>query len=153
MPSDEYSIGVLQVGLRVASPEDMEAIGAGLAACLPENCVLTLSGTLGVGKTTLVRGIARGLGIQETVSSPTFNIYNVFQGTRQLIHMDAYRLANSDELDGLMLDDIMTEPWLWVVEWPENVKDGLPETRLNLRLWIEKGAHFLQLLGDGNRTA
>lgn len=114
---------------------------------IPEDSILTLSGTLGVGKTTLVRGIANALGIQETVSSPTYTLYNVYQSSsRQLVHMDAYRLNSGTDLDALMIEDFLNSPWLWVVEWPEKIADALPEALTSLELSIQDGIHQVKLL-------
>lgn len=130
----------------IPTEDDMVALGEWLSTQLPEDSILTLSGTLGVGKTTLVRGIARALGINQTVSSPTFNLYNIYNGRReQLIHMDAYRLESGSDLDSLMLEDFMESPWLWVIEWPEKIADALPENITALELSIHDGKHMVML--------
>jgi tRNA threonylcarbamoyladenosine biosynthesis protein TsaE len=111
----------LRKGLLSTSVEATEAVGAGLAAALPEDAALALSGDLGSGKTTLVRGLARALKIKETVTSPTFTIYALYEGERQLLHMDAYRLERESDLDSLMLDDFLKSPFLAAVEWAEKI--------------------------------
>ena len=73
------------------------------------------------GKTTLVRGLARGLGITADVTSPTYTIYTLYQGRRQLLHMDAYRLGDAHELDSLSIDEFLKPPYLIVVEWPGHI--------------------------------
>ena len=108
-------------GLATASAEETEAIGVELANTLPENCALALSGDLGSGKTTLVRGIALGLGIRVPVTSPTYNIYTLYQGTRQLLHMDAYRISGAHDLDSLTIEEFLRPPFLIAAEWPENI--------------------------------
>ncbi|MEM7674143.1 MAG: tRNA (adenosine(37)-N6)-threonylcarbamoyltransferase complex ATPase subunit type 1 TsaE [Verrucomicrobiota bacterium] len=141
-----FSVDSLRLGIAIETAETMEALGAWLVSQLPDDSVLTLSGTLGVGKTTLVRGIARALGIRETVSSPTFNIYNIYRGrAQQLIHMDAYRLESADDLEALMLDDFLASPWIWVVEWPENISSALPANRTSLELTIVGDMHWVVL--------
>jgi tRNA threonylcarbamoyladenosine biosynthesis protein TsaE len=113
---DELAAGVI-----CDTPESTELIGARLAAALPHNVAVALSGDLGAGKTTLVRGMARGLGIQGSVTSPTYTIYTIHSGDRQLLHMDAYRLGNAGELESLALDEFLKPPYLIAVEWPEHI--------------------------------
>ncbi len=127
----------LREGVLSASAEETETIGARLAAALPDNAALALSGQLGTGKTTLVRGIARGLGISGSVTSPTYNIYTIYQGMRQLVHMDAYRLGDAHDLDSLAVGEFLRPPFLVVVEWPENVPgffEEYPTWRLRLSI-------------------
>jgi len=93
-------IDQLRHGLTTASPEESRAVAEAFARALPPDTTLALHGNLGVGKTTFVQGLARGFGIQETVTSPTFTIYNVHRGPeRTLIHLDAYRLENARQIE------------------------------------------------------
>ncbi|EDY83574.1 uncharacterised P-loop hydrolase UPF0079 [Verrucomicrobiia bacterium DG1235] len=112
----------LQAGVTTQSPEETYAIARELADTLPEEAVLTLEGDLGAGKTTFVKGLAQAWRIQETVTSPTFNIYNLYQGERQLAHMDAYRLEESPEIwDELMLEELISPPFCLAIEWPSKL--------------------------------
>lgn len=111
----------LREGLTTASAEETESIGAELAAALPDNAAVALAGDLGSGKTTLVRGLARGLGIRAAVTSPTYNIYSLYKGSRQLLHMDAYRISGVHALDSLTIEEFLSPPFLIAVEWPENI--------------------------------
>jgi tRNA threonylcarbamoyladenosine biosynthesis protein TsaE len=127
----------LKNGVITASPEETEALGARLAVALPENSAVALSGDLGSGKTTLVRGIARGLGISHAVTSPTYTIYTAYAGERQLLHMDAYRLSDAHELDSLTIEEFLKPPYLIAVEWPGHIPgffEDYPTTRLSLEL-------------------
>jgi tRNA threonylcarbamoyladenosine biosynthesis protein TsaE len=127
----------LKDGILSASPEETEDIGRRLADALPDNSALSLSGDLGTGKTTLVRGLARGLGIAHAITSPTYNIYTLYNGRRQLMHMDAYRLGNARELDDLTIEEFLKPPFVIALEWPEHVPgflDTYPTTALNLQL-------------------
>ncbi|MEX0331785.1 MAG: tRNA (adenosine(37)-N6)-threonylcarbamoyltransferase complex ATPase subunit type 1 TsaE [Puniceicoccaceae bacterium] len=126
----------LKEGIVTASAEETEAVGARLAAAVVDNSTIALSGDLGAGKTTLARGIARGLEITADVTSPTYTIYTTYQGTRQLVHMDAYRLSDAHELDSLTIEEFLKPPWLIVVEWPEHVP-GFFEDKDTLRIKIE----------------
>jgi tRNA threonylcarbamoyladenosine biosynthesis protein TsaE len=111
----------LKQGITSHSAGETEALGSQLVKSLGENTALALSGDLGTGKTTLVRGLARGLGIKADVTSPTYNIYTIYQGDRQLLHMDAYRLSEAHQLDSLSIDEFLKPPYLIAVEWPEHI--------------------------------
>jgi tRNA threonylcarbamoyladenosine biosynthesis protein TsaE len=116
----------LKNGIVSDSPARTEAIGARLARALPPDSALALHGDLGSGKTTLVRGLARGIGYPGAVTSPTYNIYSIYPGSRrQLLHMDAYRIHDASELDSLAIEDFLVSPFLVAVEWPERVADFL----------------------------
>lgn len=136
----------LSTGLEVGSPEAMEACAGELAACLPVDHVLALSGDLGAGKTTFVRGLARAWGIAEPILSPTFNLYYLYHGQRQLVHMDAYRLEKPEEIHALMLEEFLQSPWCLALEWPEKVDPVWLRDAWHLDLSILKyGRHFIRL--------
>jgi tRNA threonylcarbamoyladenosine biosynthesis protein TsaE len=97
---------------------------------------LALHGDLGVGKTTFVQGLARGLEIMDPVTSPTFNIFTLHRGRINLLHLDAYRLENSRQVEDLLLSDFMISPWCLAIEWPEKIADWLPAGTLHLELGI-----------------
>ena len=136
----------LRAGLVSASAAETRALAEELAAALPPDTVLALHGDLGVGKTTFVQGLARGFGITGPVTSPTFALYSVYQGRRQLVHLDAYRIESPRELDDLLIEDFLTSPWCLAVEWPEKVAAWLPADAWHLDLGIESGnRHTLRL--------
>lgn len=137
----------LREGVASDSAEATEHLAREFAACIPPDHTLALHGDLGTGKTTFVRGLARYWNIQEPVTSPTFNLYTIYQGTRQLIHLDAYRLGSANDLDTLMIEDFMRSPWCFVVEWPECIPGALSEDAWHLRLHIDAGKrHHFKLL-------
>ena len=108
------------------SPEETEALGADLAGRLEPGTVIAFTGDLGAGKTAFVRGVARGLGISERVTSPTFTIVNEYEGGRlPLFHFDMYRLGSSDELFDIGWEDYLARGGVCAVEWSENVADAL----------------------------
>jgi tRNA threonylcarbamoyladenosine biosynthesis protein TsaE len=129
----------LKAGVVTGSAEETRQLAAGLAAAIPPDTVLALHGNLGVGKTTLVQGLARGFGIQDPVTSPTFTIFTLHRpppGGRTLVHLDAYRLENERQVDSLMLDDFLTSPWCLAVEWPERIASWIPDHAWHLDLGI-----------------
>jgi tRNA threonylcarbamoyladenosine biosynthesis protein TsaE len=126
----------LRAGATTASAEETRAFAAELATALPPDSTLALHGNLGVGKTTFVQGLARGLGISEAVTSPTFNIFTLHRGRTNLLHLDAYRLQSAREVEDLLLADFMISPWCLAVEWPEKIADWLPPNALHLELGI-----------------
>ena len=105
-----------------------------LASLFPNGLVITLTGDLGAGKTTFVRGLAQGLDIKEVVQSPTFNIMKIyFKGKRPLIHIDAYRLADIDTDIGLD-EYIGYESGITVIEWPVFIKKLIPNNALEVEI-------------------
>ena len=114
--------------------EETHNIAKQVAQKLQGGEIILLNGDLGAGKTTLVRGIAKGLNIKEVVQSPTFNIMKIyFKGDRPLIHIDAYRLADIDTDIGLD-EYIGYESGITVIEWPDFIKKLLPDEVVRITL-------------------
>ena len=108
------------------SPEETEKIGAALANILPPGTVLAYRGDLGAGKTAFTRGLARGLGYEEPVTSPTYTIVNEYLGGRlPLFHFDMYRLASADDLWDIGWEDYLERGGICAVEWSENVEEAM----------------------------
>ncbi len=137
----------LRGGITTDSAEQTRGLAAELAAALPPDATLALHGDMGVGKTTFVQGLARGLGVREQVTSPTFAIYSLYQGaSRRLVHLDAYRLEGEGQLEPLLLDEFLVSPWCLAVEWPEKTGAWLPPGAWHLTLSIVEGdKHHLVL--------
>ena len=136
MPSDTAILERLRAGVTTASAEETRTLAATFAAALPSESTLALHGDLGVGKTTFVQGLARGLGISESVTSPTFNIFTLHRGRTNLLHLDAYRIGSAREVEDLLLSDFMIPPWCLAVEWPDKISAWLPAGTLHLDLGI-----------------
>ena len=118
------------------SPEETEKIGEALAKSLQPGTILAYRGDLGAGKTAFTRGLARGLGCQETVTSPTYTIVNEYLGGRlPLFHFDMYRLASSDDLWDIGWEDYLDREGVCAVEWSENVQDAMEDA---ITVTIEK---------------
>ena len=116
--------------------EQMHEFGLKLAKSLPSGSVVALKGDLGAGKTTLVRSVAKGLGIDEVVQSPTFNIMKLYlKGDRPLIHIDAYRLADINTDIGLD-EYIGYETGITMIEWPQYIEKLLPSNTLYIDISI-----------------
>ncbi len=109
------------------SESDTEAAGVKLASMLHPGSVLALFGGLGAGKTAFVRGLAKGLGLNARITSPTFTIVNEYDGLLPLFHFDMYRVGNEDELFELGWDDYLERGGVVVTEWSENIANALPE--------------------------
>lgn len=125
------------------SPTETEAVGASLAAKLEPGSVIAFTGDLGAGKTAFTRGLAKGLGIEERVTSPTFTIVNEYEGGRlPLFHFDMYRLGSADELFDIGWEDYLARGGVCAVEWSENIADALEED--TIRVDIRRGEHDSQ---------
>ena len=119
-----------QVELASSSPEETEAIAARLAAALGAGDVVTVSGDLGAGKTTFVRGVVRALGIEGPVTSPTFTIGHRYDGVS---HLDLYRFERFTEADWAALEPYFEDAVVFV-EWPEAAAGRLPPVRVSVSL-------------------
>ena len=110
------------------SPTETETVGAALAQRLTPGAVIAYRGDLGAGKTAFTRGLARGLGINDPVTSPTYTIVNEYLGGRlPLFHFDMYRLHSADDLFDIGWDDYLERGGVCAVEWSENVEDALED--------------------------
>ncbi|MGE9290365.1 MAG: tRNA (adenosine(37)-N6)-threonylcarbamoyltransferase complex ATPase subunit type 1 TsaE [Puniceicoccales bacterium] len=125
----------LQTGLLLTGEAETLTAGEWIGRQIAPNQSIAISGAMGNGKTTLSKGIAAGWGVCTTVKSPTYNYFLTYQTDRGLlVHLDAYRLAGPDEYDSLLIEDILEEPWLLLVEWPEHVPGCLPLPRIHLTM-------------------
>ncbi|MGM9604896.1 MAG: tRNA (adenosine(37)-N6)-threonylcarbamoyltransferase complex ATPase subunit type 1 TsaE [Faecousia sp.] len=108
------------------SPEETEKIGAALAENLEPGAVIAYRGDLGAGKTAFTRGLARGLGYRDSVTSPTYTIVNEYLGGRlPLFHFDMYRLHSADDLWDIGWEDYLDRGGVCAVEWSENVAEAM----------------------------
>lgn len=119
------------------SQQDTQDFGAALGAQLRAGDCVLLSGDLGAGKSVLARGIARALGIEGPMPSPSFTILIPYEGREKLYHYDLYRLADPDEFYAAGLDEFIGGNWICVIEWPQ-MAELAPEPAVQLE--IERGA-------------
>lgn len=114
------------------SPVETEAVGQALGQTVTAGTVIAYSGDLGAGKTAFTRGLARGLGITEPVTSPTYTIVNEYLGGRlPLFHFDMYRLGSADDLWDIGWEDYLERGGICAVEWAENVEEAMEDA-----LWV-----------------
>lgn len=116
------------------SYEETQKIAEAFAKTLKEGDVLCMYGDLGVGKTAFVQGLAKGLGIGEHITSPTFTIVNEYSGSLPLYHFDVYRIADSDEMYEIGYEEYVYGDGVSVIEWPQLIDDILPEKRYDIEI-------------------
>ena len=121
--------------LRTPTADDTRALGEALAPLLRARDVLVLTGELGAGKTTLVQGVARGLGADEHVASPTFTLVREYvSGRLPVVHVDVYRLQRVQDVVDLALDELAGGEGVLMIEWGDAVEELLADDRLRLTL-------------------
>jgi tRNA threonylcarbamoyladenosine biosynthesis protein TsaE len=123
---------------RTESEEETIRLGEKLGAELPPRATVLLIGDLGAGKTTLAKGLVRGLGAgnPEEVSSPTFTLIHEYSGTRKVYHIDLYRIEEARELDSLGLDEIFEREAVVLIEWGERFLERMPAD--HIQIWLEE---------------
>ena len=124
------------------TPQETEAVGAALGQVLTPGTIVAYRGDLGAGKTAFTRGLARGLGCREPVTSPTYTIVNEYlSGRIPLFHFDMYRLRCADDLWGIGWDDYLDRGGVCAVEWSENVTEAMEDA-----IWVT-----IEKTGDESR--
>ena len=121
------------------SADDTKELGAALAAVARPGDLILLSGDLGAGKTTLAQGFGRGLGVDEPIISPTFVLARLYKGRLPLLHADAYRMENLQEVSDLDLAEFLDDGSVALVEWGDVITPVLPADFLELRLEFGAG--------------
>ncbi len=141
----------MPVRARTQTPEATEELGARLARTRPVSealAVLYLSGELGSGKTTFVRGFARASGVHGLVRSPTYILVELYPaGAITLVHLDLYRVQSPAELDSLGLREWAQPEHVWLIEWPEHGEGRLPGADLLVTFAAGEGGHDIELTG------
>ena len=125
--------------VNAGSPDETRALGTLLGRLLRPGDVVTLTGELGAGKTTLAQGLGVGLDVQEPVSSPTFALVHEYRGRLPVWHLDTYRVRSLDELVDLSWQDLLAGGGVVLVEWPERIRPALPPARLDVMLEYGEG--------------
>lgn len=119
------------------SYKETEEIAYKLGSNIKPNTVIAMYGGLGLGKTCFVRGLAKGMGLNSEVSSPTFSLVNEYRGKYTLYHFDMYRISNWDDLYSTGFFDYLDTDAVIVIEWSENIENALPDD--SIKVYFEKG--------------
>ncbi|MGH7565714.1 MAG: tRNA (adenosine(37)-N6)-threonylcarbamoyltransferase complex ATPase subunit type 1 TsaE [Gemmatimonadota bacterium] len=143
---------------RSRGAEETAAIGAALGRAAPDGALILLEGPLGAGKTTLAQGVGAGCGVQDPVTSPTYNLILHYAGDRHFTHVDLYRLEDATQLETIDLDEMLGGSGVTCVEWPELLagEDELPWARVRISLESSPaGSRRIcgELAGEGWETA
>jgi len=146
---ERASVAVTELSLDIADTEAMERLGAALGAHLRGGEVIYLRGDLGVGKTTLVRGLLRGRGHDGPVRSPTYTLVEPYElPPLTLYHLDLYRLADAEELEWIGIRDLLDATSVALVEWPERGRGVLPAADLSITIRYQDPGRWVLLLGQ-----
>jgi tRNA threonylcarbamoyladenosine biosynthesis protein TsaE len=124
----------MQIELETETADDTREVGEALATLLRSRDTIVLTGDLGAGKTTMVQGIGRGLGVEEHVASPTFTLVREYAGRLDVAHVDVYRLERMQDVVDLAIDELGGPDRVLLVEWGDAVQELLPEDRLRVEL-------------------
>ncbi len=125
---------------------ETESLGEQFAKSLKPGCVVALRGEMGAGKTVFVRGVAKGLGIDARVTSPTYTIVNEYNTTPPMFHFDLYRLGSADELFEIGFDDYLARGGICLIEWFENAEDEYsPDIVVNIVYGEEEGTRSIDI--------
>lgn len=117
------------------SPEETAHLASTIGKIIHEGTVICLDGELGVGKTLFVRALARTLGVESDVTSPTFNLMNIYEAACPIVHFDLYRIESEEELEDIgFYEYVDTTEGIVLIEWAEKFPEALPEDRLEVRI-------------------
>lgn len=129
--------------------EETYIIGKKIGERIEGGMLICLCGDLGAGKTVLVKGIAEGLGIDDRITSPTFNIVKEYQGREKLLHFDVYRISDPEEMFEIGFDEYLKSGAACVIEWAELIEEILPENRMLIEIFYEDEGRRISIEGEG----
>ncbi len=122
-----------------STAEQTILLGEKIGSMVKPGTVIAMEGTLAAGKTTMTKGIARSLGINETITSPTFTLISEYEGKIPLYHMDAYRLDSAEDFLNLGVEDmIYGKDGIAIIEWSEKVRQELPKKTITIKLEVQE---------------
>ena len=128
------------------SEQETILLGEKIGALLKKGDIIAMQGTLAAGKTTITKGIARALGITDTITSPTFCLISEYYGRMPLYHMDVYRLDGREDFINLGTDDMLYGDGVSIIEWSEKIMDELPSSTIILRLTPQQdGSRIIEI--------
>ena len=130
--------------------EETISLGEKLGKLLPANSILAMNGDLAAGKTTFTKGIGIGLGIKQVINSPTFNILKIYEGSKTLYHIDAYRLEENPY--NLGFEEYMDDDGIMVIEWFDYMKDMISNDYLELKFkYIDDETREIEFIPHGSK--
>ena len=128
------------------SPEETIKLGEKIGSKLVKGDVIAMQGTLAAGKTTITKGIAKALGIDDTITSPTFCLISEYYGKMPLYHMDVYRLEGGDDFVNLGTDDMIYGDGVSIIEWSEKIMEELPKRTIILKITpLDDGSRKIEI--------
>ena len=136
--------------MHIKNEDELIALGQELGSLLEKNDVLILTGELGAGKTTLTKGLAKGLEIHQMIKSPTYTIVREYEGRLPLYHLDVYRIEG--DADSIDLDEFLFGSGVTVIEWGHLLGEDLPDSYLELEILKEAEGRCLHFTAHGSRA-
>ncbi|MFP4661578.1 MAG: tRNA (adenosine(37)-N6)-threonylcarbamoyltransferase complex ATPase subunit type 1 TsaE [Halanaerobiales bacterium] len=134
------------------SENETYKIGQYIGSTVEPGQIILLSGRLGAGKTIMTQGICDGLGVEEDVTSPTYNLINEYEGDLTVYHIDLYRLENEEDLYDLGIEDYLESDGITIIEWPDLVYDLLPPDFIYIKIEVEAKEHReISFEGEGEK--
>ena len=129
-----------------SSAEETITLGEKIGRLLKKGDIIAMQGTLAAGKTTITKGIAKALGITDTITSPTFCLISEYQGKMPLYHMDVYRLDGTEDFINLGTDDMLYGDGVSIIEWSEKIMDELPSNTIVLKITpLDDGKRLIEI--------
>ncbi len=122
------------IKFRTTSPEETITLGEKIGSLLKKGDIIAMQGTLAAGKTTITKGIAKALGIKDTITSPTFCLISEYEGKMPLYHMDVYRLDGAEDFANLGTEDMLYGDGISIIEWSEKIMEELPKKTIILKI-------------------
>ena len=134
-----------------SSAEETITLGEKIGKLLKKGDIIAMQGTLAAGKTTITKGIAKALGITDTITSPTFCLISEYQGRMPLYHMDVYRLDGTEDFINLGTDDMLYGDGVSIIEWSEKIMDELPSNTIVLKITPQDdGSRLIEIVNWQN---
>lgn len=131
---------------------ETEQLGMAIGRALKGGEVIAMTGDLGAGKTTLTKALAKSLGIDEHVTSPTFTIVNEYEGRLKLFHFDVYRIGDIEEMYDLGFEEYIYGDGVSIIEWSNLIKEILPEDTINIEILASReNTRIINLSGKGKK--
>lgn len=130
------------------SPEETFKLGFDMGKKAKEGEVYCLNGDLGVGKTIFTKGFAKGLGIDENITSPTYTLVNEYNGEFKFYHFDVYRINDAEEMEEIGFDEYIYSDAIVLIEWSDKIKELLPENiiKIHIKKDLKKGLEFRKII-------